>query len=154
MKGIIHLLTGVPWWVSALLVYLLYIGFKATRPRTIWLPRLFILPTILTSLLLTGLLQKSNVQVLAAYFVSFMVGSVISWLIFRKIQLTFDKPKLIVHLPGSYIRLILLISPFTFKYYCGYTEATRPTHLLGIFENDSFRFLFWFTYRTSAYISL
>lgn len=131
MKGIIHLVTGAPWWVSALLVYLLYRGFKATKPQTIWLPRLFILPIILTSLFLINLLQGSNpsFEVLATYFVSFLVGSIISWLIFRKVPITVDKPKLLLHLPGSYITLIILISLFTFKYYCGYIEATRPTQL-------------------------
>ncbi len=131
MKGILHFITGAPWWVSALLAYLLYIGFKATKPQTIWLPRLFILPILLTSLFLINLLQGPTIQldVLAAYFVSFIVGSMISWFIVRRVQLTFDKPKLLLTLPGSYITLIILISLFSFKYYCGYIEATQPTQL-------------------------
>src|SRR5690606_28048574 len=101
MRGIIHWITGAPWWASALLAYLLYIGWKATKPQTIWLPRLFIVPIILTGLFLMNL-WRSHVagEVIVASLAGLIVGSIISWLISSRVQFTFDKPQLCLHLPG------------------------------------------------------
>ncbi|OJW72873.1 MAG: hypothetical protein BGO68_00530 [Candidatus Amoebophilus sp. 36-38] len=131
MRNIISILTGAPWWVYIILVYLLYIGFRAIKPRTIWLPKLFILPIIITGLLTRNLFTRHSFQLdnLAMYILSLGIGGIISWLIFKNTKLIFDRAKRLVTLPGGYTTLILFMSIFVIRYFWGYIEATHPTPL-------------------------
>ena len=50
IKFIIHTIIGTPWWVWIILVYLLFVGIKALKPRIVYLPKLFIIPAVLSSM--------------------------------------------------------------------------------------------------------
>ena len=40
---------GTPWWAWSVLLYLLFIGTKALQTRVVYLPKLFIIPVVLSA---------------------------------------------------------------------------------------------------------
>ncbi|MHB9148052.1 MAG: hypothetical protein ACYC2U_06660 [Candidatus Amoebophilus sp.] len=130
MNHIINILTGTPLKVWILLWYFVYTGIKAIKPQTIWLPKLFILPLIITGLSVAGLLKQPNTMqstMWYSYLASFVLGGLMSWLFFRNTQLIIDRATKSVTLPGGYITLFLLLGIFILNYFWDYMHAIYPT---------------------------
>ena len=120
--AVIKIVTGTPLEIWVILGYLLYIGFKATQPRTVYLPSLFIVPLILTGM---KSLYLPSMQV-PYYFAAWLLGLVIGKLSAYSTPLAFFKDSWSIELPGSYTPLIILLSFFTTKYVFGFLNATQP----------------------------
>jgi len=129
MNYIINILTGTPLKVWILLWYLTYTGIKAIKPQTIWLPKLFILPLIITALSVASLLKQPNIMqptIWYSYCAFFVLGGLMGWLFFRNTHLIIDRSTKSIILPGGYITLFLLISIFVLNYFWGYMHAVHP----------------------------
>lgn len=123
-----QILSGTPWWVWALAVYFINMGYQATKPRTVPLLRLAILPTLFFYLSLQNLLHAFNFGPLtiATWASALICGISLGWWRNKRTPIQVDQQKKQVHLPGSWIPLILVIGIFSIKYYFGYTQATNP----------------------------
>ncbi len=128
MKLLISTLTGAPWWVYIILAYVSWIGFQATKPHTIWLPKIFLAPVIFVCLSLVNILHSYGAHfiVLTLYGAALLVGSGLSWLLISLTGAVFDKDQILITLPGSYANLILFLSNFAIKFYWTYIEALYP----------------------------
>lgn len=125
------MMTGAPWWAYAILIYLLSIGFKAIKPQIIGLPKLFILPIIITRLLAKNLFNHYNCRFdnLTIFILSLGIGGIISCLLFKSTNLKIDRANKTITLPGGYGTLILLLSIFIIRYFWGYMETTHSSPL-------------------------
>jgi hypothetical protein len=119
---VLKIVTGTPLEIWAILGYLLYIGFKATQPRTVYLPSLFIVPLILTGI---KSLYLPSMQV-PYYFAAWLLGLVIGKLSAYSTPITVFKNSWSIELPGSYTTLVVLLSFFTVKYVFGFLNVTHP----------------------------
>ena len=62
------IILGAPYWTWVILVYLIFIGIKAMQKRVVYLPKLFIVPIVLTALKYKVFLSGDS-YILAIYFI-------------------------------------------------------------------------------------
>lgn len=120
----INAITGTPTWVWVIFVYLLLIGYKATRTRVIYLPKLYIIPIILIGLQYK-LFLSGNLFNIVLYLSFLSVGVGIGILSVLKTSVKILKELKSIELPGNYSTLILLFLFFCIKYIFGYLQATN-----------------------------
>lgn len=117
-----NLITHTPIWVWGILVYLLYVGIQALKPRVITLQKLIFLP-----LALIALKYKLFVSPEAwIYVLALAVGITAGVLKVRKSKIQIFKDKKHILIPGSSSLIIVLVGIFVMKYYFGYLQASDP----------------------------
>jgi hypothetical protein len=122
---VLAIIGGTPLWVWLLLGYLIFIGIKATKTQTIYLPKLFILPTIFIALKYKLLLTPKDLSFFI-YILTLIIGGSLGWFFGQRIKAKFFKTTKTIELPGNYATLILIIIFFTMKYIFGYWQAAIP----------------------------
>jgi hypothetical protein len=131
MKSIFEALSHTPTWVYILFVYLLWVGFKASKTRIISLKKLFIIPAIFTYMSINTLVTAFNIQIfeVSVWSSSILIGISIGWIdVYRKYtQIKVDKQKHLIEVPGTWVTLSLILIIFTSKYYFSYELAVDPT---------------------------
>ncbi len=117
-----------PWWVYVLLVYLIIMGFKASRTRVIELKRLFIIPALFTFLSVQTLLSSFKVDTFSilTWVIAILIGVAFGYLQIIRHKLRVDKKSFLVEMPGTWSTLVLIIIIFTSKYYFGYELSVDP----------------------------
>lgn len=118
------LVTNTPLWVWAAFAYLLFIGIKATTPRTIFIPKLFIIPLVLTCLKYKVFLNLERATFLY-YSITLLLALLIGFFVGKNENIQLTKQKLTIFLPGNFSTLILLLIFFSIKYVFGYLNATN-----------------------------
>ncbi len=135
------LLSGTPWWVYLIFLYLLWIGFQASKPRKIPLRRLFILPLLLTVWSLYGLFLRMDGRYgyFVVWIVALLVGGALGWVWVRKWKATVNWHEKTINLPGSWSVLIFVLIIFVAKYWFGYTYSVNPESVYNptIFLSDA-----------------
>ena len=81
--SILDILTHTPWWAWALLAFVLFLGWQATRDRTVVLWRVLILPAVMTVTAATSI-AASGWSVTPAVLVGVAVGGAVGWLLERE----------------------------------------------------------------------
>jgi predicted small secreted protein len=129
MENILPILKNTPWWVYVLLVYLIIMGLKATRARTIPMWKLFILPLIFTTMSVHTLMASFTINAfsLVTWIGAISIGVFFGWLQMQRIKLEINREKHEVTLGGSWITLVLVLLIFATKYYFGYQMGMDPT---------------------------
>lgn len=120
MQTIIMFLTGTPWYVYVILVYLIIVGIKAINGRSVSIIKLALLPMLFMFMsiheLLHGHASNGLVQ-LAAWSVSFLVGALIlGWLPYQKLGVEGGDKPYTVYVPGNWFTLMLISITFIIKY--------------------------------------
>ena len=128
MNNFTSIFAGTPIWIYIILIYLLYVGVEAIKPHTIWLPKLFIIPTFITISLIKYVCTRPYIEI-KQYGLSFVISIILSWFIFRRTKLICSKSTNSITLPGSYITLMVLISICLLHYFWKYMEAVHATTL-------------------------
>lgn len=118
-------ISGTPWWVWVIFIYLLLVGLKATRNRVIYLPKLYIIPIILIGLQYETFLSGKFFNV-TLYLSLLCIGLGVGILSVLKAPIKTFKDLKSIELPGSYSTLIILLLFFSVKYIFGYLQATNP----------------------------
>ncbi len=128
MQTIQRTLIQTPWWVYVLLIYLLWMGIKATQPRIVVLRRLFIIPAFFIWFSLHTLLNTFTINILSISSWSIALILTTTLGVYQVVRLPFkvDKNKFLIELPGSWTTLILIVIIFATKYYFGYQMAVDP----------------------------
>jgi hypothetical protein len=123
---LVDILKDTPLWISFLFAYLLYIGIRALKPRTIQLKKMTLLPILFLAWSLYILVVIFNGSYFLAWVVSLIAGTVFGWSFVRKTPLHIDKAKHLVTVPGSWSTLILIFAIFIIRCFFVYTYVTHP----------------------------
>ena len=148
----IEIIMGTPWWVWAILAYLIFVGIKSTHNRILSLPKLFIIPAVLV-----GSKYKifGTEALYMAYLPCMFVGAGIGFLSGFKTPIKILKHTKSVELHGDYQTLILLFLFFSIKYVFGFLQETAPESMMqySIFETAiSALFSGYFLGRATSYL--
>jgi len=125
---IFAILSHTPVWVWTLLAGLVALGLYQARDREMTLLRITILPLVLITLSFSGVVNAFGIYPTA-------LGG---WLAGVGIALTIGRHVVVsrgarwsaetgrVHVPGSWLPLVLILGLFCIKYYAGVTLAMTP----------------------------
>lgn len=119
MSGVLCALKGTPFWVWFLLLYIVYVGIKATHSKVVYLPKIFILPSILIFLKL--LIFSLDNFIIFAFFL--FVGAIFGFSIHRNLNVVVIEGEHLIKLPGDKTKLCGLLAFFTMKYAFGCLES-------------------------------
>ena len=105
--------------------YLIFIGIRAIKPRAVYIPRLFIMPVVLSGLKYKVFIADT-LSVWVGYFICLFLSSFLSFKYSTMQKIEIIKESMSVKLPGTYWTLMLLIAFFIVKYVFRYICATKP----------------------------
>lgn len=125
------ILCGTPIWVWCLLMYLLFVGYKATKTRIIFVPILFLVPTALL-LLTTRSLWVQGIMGLCYFLPAFLVGLVLTYCFLAPGFEPVDRQRLLIKLKGSFVTLGLVLIIFSTKYFFGFLKAVNPDRAFAL----------------------
>lgn len=119
---------NVPVWVWLILLFLIYRGVSALKPRQRPVKRLFIVPLIF---FIIGVIHLDDVLLYTAllfYVLSMFLFCFIRILLLwgRKISVSYDKSTCSVMMPGSSFTLLLVLGVFLFKFIASFLLAEYP----------------------------
>lgn len=114
------LLKGTPWWVYAIFVYLLWVGFDARKTRNIKLPILFIMPLIF--LVLQYSFLSASFKIILLFLSVFVATFILSWFWHKRKKITFHPEQKEITLYGSWETFILVMGIFFVKYVFGFLD--------------------------------
>ena len=111
-----------PWWVFVLLGYLIFIGIKSSKDSTVSIYKLAILPVVFFFLSIETLVTHFDINLLSlgTWSLSMAGGILIGVLLVIRQKILVDREHKLLRLPGSWTTLILVLTIFVGKYYCGY----------------------------------
>jgi len=128
MEDLIEILLHTPWWVYVLFAYIVFIGVKATKMRSVPVLQLFIAPSIFTVLSIYTLVGRIGDHFL--YMIPWgsaaIIGIAIGWIEMRRLNITVDRKKRLLKIPGSAFTLILYFIFFGSGYYYGFMSFIHP----------------------------
>lgn len=125
MVALLQIITGTPYWVWLLLLYLIFVGIDALKDSVLSLSRLAIMPLIFLLWSLFSLLGKAWI-VLGVYPVAWAVGSGLGYLFMHKLAIKVDRTTRLIFIPGTAVTLLLSLGFFLLKYILGATYALHP----------------------------
>lgn len=139
MYTVLNILSGTPWWVYVLFVYLIVIGISALQPHTVSLYKLAMAPIIFIVWSLYSFHGKYgfSFSTLSLWSLALLIGIFIGWIVFSYHAIKVSKTNMLVHLPGSWIPLFFYLAFFMLKYCIGVIYALSPEMRINI--------LFWLT---------
>lgn len=133
-------ITGAPWWAYILLIYLISIGVKSTKPRTISVQRLVLLPLVFVAwsfYVLWGKVALGFVSLIPVWIIFLGIGAYLGVKEVHKWRITHDRHKGEVTIPGNYSTLVLIVLIFVLKFFWGYMYETRPDISYGMYFADT-----------------
>jgi len=134
------IITNTPLYVWAIFIYLMTMGYIATKTRTIWVPKLFIIPLVLTLLKWQKIMSVSALWTIAPWLLGLNLG-ITKALMHKKVEYLISKNS--IHLPGSYATLFMFLILFVAKYSLGFLQSVNPAMSTTYANMDTFiTFLF------------
>lgn len=138
MSLLFEMIQETPWWVYLLFLFLVFIGLRATRARTVSSRQLFLLPIILMILNLAWLSERlqDHYAHLIFWAIGLTVGAVFGWLMVRKWTikvLHYDA----ISLPPSWSALILILLFFIVRYFFVFNYEMHPEAESHLFLADA-----------------
>ncbi len=128
MENIWDIVSGAPWWVYVLFVYLASIGIQATKPRTLSIKKVIVLPLVFVAWGLYSLFTKVALELtflIPVWLVFLALGSYLGMKEVHSWQLSIDRRKGEVTIPGNYSTLVLIVLIFVLKFFWGAYYATH-----------------------------
>jgi len=123
---ILQIITRTPIWVWAILVYLLYVGIRALKPRIVTIEKLIFLPLALIALKFRVFLSPDA----WIYVVGLSAGLFAGFLKVRNSPVKILKDIKSIQIPGSFSLIVILLGIFVMRYFFGYLQATDPVAYL------------------------
>jgi hypothetical protein len=119
---------GTPLFVWAIFVLLLIRGVQGMKTKTIFFPKILILPTVLFLFSIAGILSQYGLNIFAVggYVIALLLGILTRWLFVHNQKLEIDKVQRTITVPGTASTLFLILAIFTIKYIFGYLHAVNP----------------------------
>jgi hypothetical protein len=138
MESLWKIVSGAPWWVYILFAYVVSIGIKAIKPRTVPVKRVVMLPLLFVAWSFYNLyarLALGYMSLLPLWVVCLGLGACLGVLEVRDWKIAKDRHKGELTIPGNYSTLVLILLIFVLKFFWGYFYATHTT--------ISYRVYFW-----------
>ncbi len=112
------IIAGTPWWVFALLAYLVRIGYEASKPSFVDFKKLLLLPAFLITLSAAGIytIARGAPIDLLATLAAMMVGAPLGWLHYKILKIKAVPNKKQLYMPGTWSVLVIIPSVFSVKY--------------------------------------
>lgn len=134
MENFIEILLHTPWWVYVVFAYILYVGIKATKMRSVPVFQLFIAPSIFTILSLHTLVGRvtDHFWYIIPWGLAVGTGIAIGWIEMHRLNILVDRKKRLLKIQGSAFTLILFLLFFGSQYYYGFKSATDPERIKEI----------------------
>lgn len=128
METILLAAFEAPWWVYALLVYLVIIGIKALKTHIVSLQKLFILPLIFSVLSISSLVTdlKLSDLIIGVWILTSLMGTLTGWTFVKRLEIQVDKKQRLIEMQGTWCPLVIMLIIFASKYYFGYQLAVKP----------------------------
>jgi membrane protein CcdC involved in cytochrome C biogenesis len=117
------ILSETPTWVFFVFAYLVFIGIRATKDRTVHIGKMFLMPSIFFALFLIKLIITQRLDICAIFFASLTVSLLISHFFVKHEQLKVRGRYVFVN--GSCETLIVVMIIFIVKYCFGYMKAVN-----------------------------
>jgi len=127
MEFALEIVTHTPWWVFALLAYVIWMGVKGLRPRTLPLARMFITPVVFIVWGVLGAAGRHLPPGLnAAAWIGGAVLGVIPGALTSPRRIELDRALNLVHVEGSPFPLVRNLTIFGLRY--GLAVAAAISH--------------------------
>ena len=126
---LLAILQHTPLWVWGLLVALVALGLSQTRTREMTLARVTVLPLAMIALSASGVLMAFGPLPIALGAWAAGVGAALTigraFVTVRGARWSAEAGRL--HVPGSWLPLVLIVALFCIKYFAGVSIAMSPT---------------------------
>lgn len=123
-----EILIRTPFYIWTLLIYLIFIGIKASKTNTLPLKVLMIMPIAICGWSCYTLFARYEISYQILFYWSCSIGTGICtglWMM-NRINLKFDKEKKLVEFPGSWVPLLLSMTIFSVRYFLGVSYSLDP----------------------------
>ena len=140
MENVWDIVSGAPWWVYVLFVYLVMIGIKSTKPRTVPIKRVVLLPLLFLAWSFYGLYQKLQLglfSLIPLWIIFLAIGTFLGVKEVWSWRVSVNHRKQEITLPGNYSTLVLIFLIFILKFFWGYFYATRTEISSWIYFADT-----------------
>ncbi len=130
MENLWKIVSGAPWWVYVLFAYLVSIGIKSTKPRTVPVKRVVLLPLLFVAWSFYNLYTRlvlGYTSLFPLWVVFLAIGAYFGIMEVRDWKISKDRHKGEITIPGNYSMLILILLIFVLKFFWGYFYATHTT---------------------------
>lgn len=134
IKAIVPIFVGAPLWVWGTLAYLVFIGIKTTKIRTLHPIRLFIMPIIFMGVNYKLIFIRDNLDI---YMFSLVAGYLTGFTFGLKAPIKIYPDLKLIELQGNYYTIYFLLLFFIVKYAIGYLKATNLSMFLFYSYIDS-----------------
>lgn len=122
------LMAHLPLWVWAVLAYGLWMGFQATRERTVSLVMTTVMPLVFWALSLSNLVGVAveAPAVALVWLLAVACGGALGWYYLTGEPVAIDRPARALTIPGTWVTLGLFVVIFATKVVYGYWVALDP----------------------------
>lgn len=137
MNGALTIIYETPNWVYVVFVGICFYGLKLSKPHSVSLKKLFILPVIIGILAISQIL-KIDIKFTSISYLVFMamIGFGVGWLIAGSHKIRIVHSAQLLHMSKSYVPLVLLMLIFVMQYYFQYQlEITTEVNKLGTLKS-------------------
>lgn len=133
------MLTNTPWWVYIFFIFLVFIGLRGTKPRTVPINQILLLPTIFAIWNILWLAERTQEHLYLIWFwiVGLFVGCFIGWQTVMAWHIYADHKRKVISLPGTWTTLIFILLVFCARYYFVYTYEYHPHAAPHLFTADA-----------------
>ena len=140
MAGFGDIATGAPWWVYLLFAYLLSIGIKSTRPRTLSVQRVVLIPLLFLAWSFYSLYRTLPLKLpslMLVWVVFFALGAYLGVKEVTSWRISINRSKGEITIPGNYSTLAIILLIFILKFVWGYLYATQAQVSYAIHFTDT-----------------
>lgn len=125
-------IADTPWWFFLAVLGLIWMAWLATKPKTVAVKSLFLIPVIYIPLSLASIFLSFPITP-ASVFIwigATMAGTVLGWLHFRVLRIKAIQNESRLYIPGTWTLFILLLLIAVSKYYYGYSFIIDPQYFI------------------------
>lgn len=140
MQTLWNALSGAPWWVYVLFIYLVSIGIKSLKPRTIPFQRVVLFPVVFVSWSAYSLftkIQLGHYSLIPFWLICIIVGAILGYLEVRNWHFKVDKHKQTLTIPGNVSTIVLILLIFAINFFFGYYEAVHSAVSYGMYLTET-----------------
>ncbi len=136
MDSLWQALSGAPWWVYVLFIYLVSIGIKSLKPRTIPFQRVVLFPVIFVAWSAYDIYIKMQLgysSLIPWWLICLAIGAVLGYWEVHKWHFKIDKTKQTITVPPNTSTIVLILVIFAINFYFGYYYATHTSVSYGMY---------------------
>jgi len=127
MENLGSFIKEIPWWVYIVFIYLVNVGIRAMRPRTIPISKVILMPLFFVCWSFYGLYGKLLLgffSLIPIWFICLSIGAYLGVKEVQSWRYQVNHRKGEITIPGNYSTLVLLLIIFGLKFFWSSLYAT------------------------------